>query len=75
MSTLVNMDKKYFVLHVTNMGIKKNFAIFTQLRKMSKKKMPYSYLISVFQSPQFHPHEINDCSLIRFGHRNDGCDQ
>jgi hypothetical protein len=24
MSTLVNMDKKYFVLHVTNMGIKKN---------------------------------------------------
>jgi GH18 family chitinase len=46
MSTLVNMDKKYFVLHVTNMGIKKNFAIFTQLRKMSKKNMPYSYLIS-----------------------------
>jgi hypothetical protein len=33
------MDKKYFVLHVTNMGIKKNFAIFAQLRKMSKKKM------------------------------------
>jgi hypothetical protein len=26
-------------------------------------------------SNEFHPHEINDCSLIRFGHRNDGCDQ
>ena len=42
MLTLVNMDKKYFVLI---MGIKRNFAIFTQLRKMAKKKMSYSYLI------------------------------
>jgi len=45
MLTLVNMDKKYFVLHVTIMGIKRNFAIFKQLRKILKKKMSYSYLI------------------------------
>jgi hypothetical protein len=45
MLTLVNMDKKYFALI---MGIKRNFAIFTQLRKMAKKKMPYSYLMIRF---------------------------